>query len=236
MADIRKTGVLDDCQRPDESPLSHGGDWAPAVRPTYGWNGYAPGLQLFHNAIMNVGVITNSVNVSYWKSAVFHNPVEVWGRAGAGFDLSEGLRLYMNMLSPEGNVLFSGYALEMGAPVVGSSYWTIFRYDPDGGQAGVVAVNSGFPGTDELVLFRNIGGNLEDWRDLGTNGAFWTFVCGGFDPTYDFGYIGLATLQDDNNPSWTEFGGGQIRRTQIYRILGGTRDYPSDPKTPNVHH
>ena len=33
------------------------------------------------------------------------------------------------------------------------------------------------------------------------------------------GYIGLGNDQDDNNPSWRGFGGGQIRRTQIYRYV-----------------
>jgi hypothetical protein len=72
---------------------------------------------------------------------------------------------------------------------------------------------------------RRNGDDVEVWTANGTGGATsppgdpWTLVLSATDTTYRFGYGGIGTSQDDDNPAWDAFGGGELRRTQIYRYV-----------------
>lgn len=216
MPDIRRTPTLDDCQRPDESPLSFDGRWRPATGDI-GWNGYTPGLKLIAGEIQNTGVIPNSTNVSYWHADSFNDNVECWGRSAAGFDLSEGWRLFLNVTQPESQ-LFSGYEVQLNVGVGGTSIG-ISRFDGIFVKVPLVFDSATPLGEDEILLFRYDAGALSVWRDFADEINGWTEVLTFSDSNHSFGYIGLGTDQDDNNPGWREFGGGRVKKTQFYRRL-----------------
>lgn len=220
MPDIRSTKILDDCQRADESPLSNGGRWRPVSGGQANWNAYEPGLMLHSHAIHHFDPTSSpsATSVSYWAKDVFRNRVECWGIAGAGFDLSEGWRLFLNLKGVETYPTMTGYELMLNA-AVGPDYWQISKFSPGKSQLAITAVSTPMLGTNEICLFRYEDGELSAWRDNNTGGASWTNVLNASDSSFPYGYIGLGIDQDDNNPSWKGFGGGRIYRTQIYRRL-----------------
>jgi hypothetical protein len=221
MADIRRSAVLDDCQRANEHPLAGptGVEWGKVGvggSSFWGTDGHVGGLCLVDNVIGNHGVVPDSRQGAYWKPLIAHDPCEVWARSAAGFDLSEAWHLFLALQRPDGTNV-KGYMASMVVPV-GPDIWAIARLDDVFSSTLLVSVPQGPLGDNELALFRLDAGVLSLWRDNGTNGASWSLVCSASDSTYTFGHLGLGTDQDDDNPGWREFGGGEILYTQVFRV------------------
>lgn len=210
MPDIRQTGFLDDCQRSDEDPLFWDGRWA-RMFSAGSW------LKLHNNSITMGSPLGGTSQSSYWTPSSFSGDQEVWGIGGGGYDIREGLRLYMCMTNPTDPHGACGYRMQNMAGVTGSGC-SIDRFD--NGTATILAsgafVDMGF---SDIYLFRRTGNLLELWVAYDGDDQNWTLLCSAIDSNYHFGYIGLGTAQDDPNPGWGGFGGGKIHRSQIYRYV-----------------
>lgn len=219
MAELRRTGVLDDFQRPDEDPLSWDGRWQTLRFPT------GTRLALASHVVQRTGVNPNSGQASYWQPAVFYGDVECWGKGFGGNDLSEGMSMYLhtwNTYYQAGNPdLLTGYGAFWNDDVIGGNHMTLARYD-GGGSPTIIAgpVAGAFDCTGGINLFRKVGNTLEAWKTTDPTGLTgWTLLISVSDATYSYGFVGIGTSQDDNNPCWTDFGGGSLNRSQIYRYV-----------------
>jgi hypothetical protein len=221
MADMRTTGFLDDFQRPNEDPLSFGGRWELLV-----YDG-VHNLKLDGFRVELFETSGGSSQASAWTYESFAGDVEVWGLAAPEADLREGLRLYLHMTQPYGKTgvnEYSGYRAEFGVPIIGSAFVDIVRFD-NGDPTGLAEVNGDWGhlvDEESIPLLRTVGDQVELWHSA-DSGQTWTLQLSATDPTYRFGYLGLGTAQDDDNPGWLGFGGGLIRRTQMYRWFRETK-------------
>lgn len=211
MPDIRQTGYLDDFQRGAEYPLSYGGRWLPlfVLGNTY--------INLDQNSAELWGISGGSVQSSYWDVQSFSGDCEVWGRASTGHDLREGLRIYMHMTQPYGRSGTNGacgYRASCSAPVLGGAGHAIERIDSYADPVLLASADGFFP---QWILLRRIGSTLELWLASDNPPTNWTLSLTADDSTYNYGYFGIGTQQDDYNPSWIGFGGGQIHHTEFYR-------------------
>lgn len=219
MAELRRTGTLDDFQRPDESPLSWDGRWQ-TLRYA------ASPLSLSSGAVGILGVSPSVSPASYWQPNVWYGNVECWGRGWGGNDLSEGLSLYLHMWNTyyqAGNpALLTGYRAMWSDDVIGGPHMTLYRYNGSGSPTVLAGPTAGvsFDCTGGLNLFRKMGDTLEAWKTTDSTGLTgWTLLISATDSTYSYGFVGLGTQQDDENPGWKLFGGGSLNRSQIYRYI-----------------
>lgn len=208
MADIRQSPLLDDFQRPDETPIAlpwrrDFSGWADAVLREHSLasDHFPPaGLQSYFSELVMSG------------SASGGPVIETWGLAGGSPALSDAWRFGLLEAGEDPN----GYLLVTGQGVTGT-YYDLRRYD-----AGAYTSIGGASGTLtdlEYALMRLNGGDVEIWKDNLTSGAGpWSLVCSVSDPNHrtglypHFGATGIET-------GWKEVGGGAIVKTQIYRYV-----------------
>lgn len=240
MADIRTTGFLDTFVRgvppgPNiEDPLSFGGRWkhlyasAPGHLLKLESNGTTGAVELFE-------ITGGSGQAAIWYQP-YSGDVETWAIAAGGTaDLREGLRQYLhisNLSDPDaipvsqyGYRQWTGYFIDSLYGILGSGS-TLYAIGAGGIDSGVTVLDStgfviDFGGGAGLL--RTVGDQVEWWTCQSIAGEpdfdNWTLRLSGTDTSWRSGYIGIGTQQDDDNPSWQGFGGGEILRTQIYRYV-----------------
>ena len=219
MAELRQTGFLDDFQRPDENPLSWDGRWQ-SLRSTTGNE-----LALTSHFVCIIGVAPNSSQASYWQPDVWYGDVECWGQGSGGNDLSEGLSLFLHVYQTRfqtgGNELLTGYQAQWSDDVIGGPHMTLYRYNGGGARTTLAGPTPGaFDCTGGLNLFRRIGNTLEAWTTSDPTGLTgWSLLISATDSTYSYGFVGLGTQNDDENPGWAGFGGGSLNRSRIIRYV-----------------
>ena len=213
MPDIRKTGFLDDFQRPDEDPLSWDGRWKYLF-----WNGLS-NLALGGNVCSSANAFVNSTASSYWSPATFTGDVECWGLTTGSNDLTEGLDLFLHITGTVGQGIdaVNGYRLRWLDPI-GDANFTISRFD-GGGRTDLHTEIGDLATVEGAMLFRRTGDTLQGYAANSHTDPDFQLVIETSDSTYSTGFLGLGTAQDDDNPGWAGFGGGAIRRTQIYRYV-----------------
>lgn len=218
MADIRHTGYLDNFSlRADEDPLSYDGRWE-ILSFTYGTH-----LSLEGGSVEVHTVTGGTAQTAAWVANAFTGDVECWGIPGYGNDLREGLRIYIHV-QPEsiyynsGGSDTSGYRVRWNQQLGEARMW-LERLDGGVGTVLDSIIGVGFP-FGGVVLLRKIGSTIEFWMTTdGSGQTGWTQYLSGTDNAYTSGFFGIGTEQDDPNPGWIGFGGGQINRSQIYRYV-----------------
>lgn len=202
MADIRTTGVYDDFQRPNETPIAP--PWLYA-----GFSATTVNLvsQRFQGGPGDTQYIYQGEGSGPFD--VSQEDIEVWGKPGPGADLTEALRIGWFTTGGAGIMLIIINGL---GPVV----WNIRSYP---GAVTVQSVEHPFPlgSPNDIVLMQAFGGVLNTYvsHDDGAN-----FI----GPINTIGVSGsglypmLGTSSDDGgNPSWIAFGGLEEDMPQIYR-------------------
>lgn len=220
MADIRTTGLLDDFQRPDENPLSGGGNWS-QTDPTFSGN-----MQLVsHGATHQSGGPSGD---SYWTTLFTQfgsDEVEVWGYPRGGGAGAAGVAWALDLWQqPGGSGVVDGYRFRNESSGGGAQF-RLYRITNTatattiGGSGGFATGN---PSTMVMLLRRN-GGNVEGWYSANA-GANWTLVVSTTDSTYTGSfYIGCGIRDNSAGQilDWAGIGGGSgsVNRPQIYRYL-----------------
>ena len=216
MADIRRTGQLDDFSWsvfPYENPISHGGAWANV--DTF-WTGLQ-GASTYVRA--------NNFSWSYWTAGPFDGDVEVWayGVGGGLGAAGEGWRLGL-FQSVGGSNSADGYQLAwFGNPFGG---YFMRRYDNTSPtNIGTGTGENTNPSTYILLFRRTAATSLLEGYISFDNGANWTLVWSATDGTYTGPFYLAIAAEDpsDGGVGWTGFGGGTARQfvPQIYRIIKG---------------
>jgi len=211
MADIRKTPLLDDFQRPAENPLSFGGKWA-------GIGGTGLRISSPGHCHSNPGGGSGVLNVqqSYWTPATYSvsgtKEVEVWCNCGGFANFQDGWLLGLF------NSSYQGYSARWSEEI-GNNAVQIRRFNGTGSNVvlkddrtfGNLVPNAG----TDILLFRTNGANVELWWSS-DNGATWTLRAFATDSTYRSNLRLVIGL--NNAPEWLGFGGGlPITSQQIYR-------------------
>ena len=216
MADIRTTGVLDDFNRANETPLSGGGNWSLTDSVYEGGNA----MVLLNNKATQTG--GTSRDDSYWVSQFVPSSgqeVEVWGRpadGGAG-----GLWWMLDLWKVAGGAnTVSGYRFLNDAGI-GQQFYML-RID-NGSQNVTQGGAGGFANADAdnyIMLLRRNGGDVEGWFSS-DNAANFSLVASITDSTYTGAFyvgLGIRDVSGSQINSWDVIGGGVRRhRTQIYR-------------------
>jgi len=229
MADIRQApAVLDDMQRPDEYPLSHGGDWSPNASDTLNFSPMKlKGFKATHPKWSSGDTpITGPERFasSWWTesfSTSITGMVEVWAvpSGGNASGVAWSLGLFQN---PGGPNTLDGYFWRQEV-TTGGGGTHIYKYT-NGTRvvlsAGSSAGTAGFP--SRIWLFRIFSSGLMQAYSSNDFGANWTLRTTANDLTYQ-GTFYLAIGVTDNSfsqlPGWSSFGGGVDveRRTRIIR-------------------
>jgi RHS repeat-associated protein len=200
--DAPTTSLLDSFNRPNENPLSGGGNWTKA-------DASSTAIQLANN---RVSLAAGGVARYQWTPATSDGDVEVWATyAGAGMDDGAAAELVI-VTDVDGSNQLDGYALR-AFNTFGGSGWQIRRLA--NWSATVIASApfgpGGIPSSGQLILFRRAGDTLEGWRSL-DGGASWTREITASDPTYTTNLrIGLGfSIALASSPAWDNFGGGAM--------------------------
>jgi hypothetical protein len=205
MPDIRYSPMLDAMTgRPDEDPLYYGGRWITM-----------PGSNRLALASGDARIpdLNNQTAASHWY-APFFGLHEWWAFTHGVADLSEEWRMGFCITNPLAGFLgFSGYALFFGAPVVGSQYWALARYD-NGFGTGLAATNHSTPG---IALMRRTATTIQCWEGVDPN--TWNLILEATDTTYYAGYGFIGASSDDPDPGWSGVGGGRRQKTRIIRYV-----------------
>lgn len=209
MPDIRQnTGFIDDFDRPNEDPLSNGGQWTTT-----------PG---FNKLVLKGNAVTHSTSFSfgdmYWNPlSMDGDAAECWGyQAGGG---ASGIAWAVDLWTTGGN----GYRFRYEVAAT-NSRWRIYA---DGGIVDDTGPIFGGMGTYEnghgVILIRRNGGLVEGWSTPDTdliNG--WTQWCSASESSYTTGlHAGLGVTDNSSSQihGWEAFGAG-VRLPfvpQIYR-------------------
>lgn len=204
MADIRTTGMLDDFERPNETPIQapwlFAGFSATTANLVGGRFQGGPGDTQY----IFQGEGSGPFDVS-------QEDIEVWGQVGPGADLTEALRIGWFTTGGSGIMLIIINGL---GPVV----WNIRSYS-SGGFSTVQSVEHAFPlgSPHDYVLMQIRAGVLRTYvsHDSGDN---WTGPINNIGASGSGLYPMLGTSSDDGgNPSWMAFGGKEEDIPQIYR-------------------
>lgn len=222
MADIRQnTTVLDDFNRADEEPLSHGGDWQ---RTDSIWS---QGLRLKYNVPLADGAAYepstgSKFGASYWTPmSMDGDDAEFWGNAIGGN--YPGIHWEISLVSsPGGSSAVDGYGFRRLMGTGGGSLRLIKILNGDYSNI-LASIASGVPTAQQWMLIRRNGNAVECW--MATNTSSWTLWMSVNDVTYTTGLFGSIELSDNARlfaHGWDDVGGGplpQRRLPQIYRII-----------------
>lgn len=222
MADIRVTGVLDDMNRADENPLSHGGDWSGSFSPSTSL------LKLTSLAATLGGAGGTNSAAMYWNPMSFDGElIECWGClvGGNAPGIAWGLDMFQTAQIGTGGV--DGYRLRQEVTTGGGS---LRMYRVDNGtrtllQADGAGHTSGVSHPILLLRRYDSTNTFEAWYGLSPY-TTWTLLISTTSATYQppF-YIGISLSSNSGGTfhGWGCFGGGlpeeERHRTQIYRWL-----------------
>lgn len=225
MADIRgTTDFLDDFERPPETPLSGGGNWAAAFPGITGelrlTTADPDGPVYDGSASNNPSSGPTALDYSYWTAETFDgNDIEIWGypeggEAGAALT---GWRLGFFVASTVPGSGFSGY-LFLRATALGD-FMIIRKYS--GGGFTDIGTNTGHEGYKPLLLWRRIGTSLEAWHCTTEDGSgTWTLIASASDGDYTGPWKLVIGIEDGSGAGtgWGAIGGPPIDDfPQIYR-------------------
>ena len=202
MPDIRRAGLVDDFERPDENPAAF--PW------THG--GFNPG-----NMRIESGVFKPDNTDCTWyyddPTKVFNADCEIWGMTHDVADLTEAWRI--GLLDDSGN----GYLVVVIAGI-GTGNWQLREYT--GGTFVQIDLQSEqfIPHAGNMIMMRIVDDHVETWYGLEPTFDSWTKVNDVVDTTWRNNlrpWLG-ASSDDGTGPNWEEFGAGQLRKLpQIYR-------------------
>lgn len=192
------TGVLDNFTRPNESPLSDGGDWRSPI-----FNGYESMSVVGDVAVPNPdGAGTDSSN-SYWEADFFGGAVEVWATF-ASYDQAAAAHAFVGACLGNLNTgAETGYILQQQ-----SSGELTLRKVVAGGTSDLLADYTGLTlaDGDSIGISVNAGTVTAYHKHSGT----WTTLGSASDSAYASGAIGFGTLNGTSgaSPTFSAFGGG----------------------------
>lgn len=216
MADIRQsTDFLDDFQRANENPLSHGGDWGKTDSGPWPTAMVLETLHATHASGIGTG------NMSWIPLSLDGDDAEAWGIATGGnaSGIAWGIGLFSSI---GGTNQAEGYRFreEVGS---GGGATRLYRYL--NGSPTTIASSGSSPPTGDpgLLLIRRNGNDVEGWHS-GDSGANWTLYVSATDTTYTTGLhpsIGVTDNSASQILGWSAFGGGPgpPNRPQIYRWI-----------------
>lgn len=203
LGDIRTTPLLDDFDRPDENPLSGGGNWSKA-------DASSNVIQLVGNRV-TLPAQTSILSLYQWVPQSLDGDVEVWATLRGALD--DGAAADLGIVTEVGGTnQMDGYVLR-AVNTFSFAGWQIRKRTNWGGVQ--VLAQAGFSGggasTGHVVLFRREGNVLQGWRSK-DGGATWALEISATDSTYSAGFhIGLGfSVAVATSPSWDDFGGGAI--------------------------
>lgn len=220
MPDIRATNViLDDFNRPDEDPLSGGGNWA-QMAPGAGRDP----MRLHNNSASSHEPATTGIEYSYWTPTIFpEGDIEIWsgprgGEAGAALS---GWRFGFMVASTIPSANYSGYLFLRESALGDFIYFRRYTNGSFVDIPGPVFTEDYGP----LLLARRIGNTLEAWCCTTNDGTgTWTLITTIDDATYNGPWRLFLGIEDPTGvgTGWDYFGGGMqsvVQRQQIYRII-----------------
>ncbi|MGH3078100.1 MAG: DUF6531 domain-containing protein [Gaiellaceae bacterium] len=203
LADIRTTPLLDDFDRPNESTLSGGGNWAKADTSSNV-------IQLLNNQV-TLPSQTSITSLYHWAPQTLDGDVEVWATFKGALD--DGAAADLGIVTEVGGTnQMDGYVLR-AVNTFGFAGWQIRKRTNWGGVQ--VLAQAGFVGggvaTGHIVLLRRQGNALQGWRSK-DGGATWTLEVSASDSTYTADLrIGLGlSVAVATSPAWDDFGGGTL--------------------------
>lgn len=212
MADIRRTGLLDDFERAVHESV--------VLPPWYVMEGHLSpeigGSEFVPNNL-------HSVTSSAWMDRRIHGPdCELWARQGEGPDITESQSVGL-MQDPHSISTRKGYAIS-NTDSIGGDGTSLDRFDN-----GVVTVlDDNVPtAANTLHLLRIEGDLVQGWVST-DDGANWELRLEAVDTTHrnDF-YPWLRCSSDDGaGPTWLDLGGGTLNTQHEYRYFPGLYDYP----------
>jgi YD repeat-containing protein len=204
------TPLLDDFDRPDENPLSQGGNWAQSAVGGGSWS--ASGFHIDAPLRLAGGMAADQPpsGASYNGSAWTAQPLppgdsEVWAVQGLGTagNTNEGMGLFLSLQNPT-SASWSGYAGRF-YDVIGPDLWQIWRIDAGAGTViGAISLEDSMQAGDTLLLRRS-GSALELWRG---RAGVWVLKVAATDSAYTGGDPGLWIGTDDAR--WNGFGAGAV--------------------------
>lgn len=213
--------VIDDCQRADEDPLSHGGQWgATKPRPFF-----EDELRLVSNNIIarNQGAgQAPSGRGSYWVAERQDGDDQIWGLVGLGnagnSELGIGLLLHLQDPTTSGVDGYQAHSTN-GINVVNFVLARITNDVPTTlDQTGNINDNINEPRVGDRLVLQRVGSDIEFWHERGAGN--WILRCNATDTNYEGGHFGLMIGSDDL--TYTQVGAAiQGELTQMWRYRSG---------------
>jgi RHS repeat-associated protein len=188
---VPATPVLDTFNRPNELPVSQGGNWAPA-----GFVGTPANL-------VSQALHPSSDSSSSYRQAQYTGDMEAYYTIAVPPASSTGQYLFI-ALQDVGTAAFDGYAL-----VFGNGSFELRRYD-NGAVIALASASAAGAGAGDKLLLRRVGTTVEGW--LFDAGA-WTLKVSASNQTLygGAGRIGIRFFQNVGPAgSADDFGGGAI--------------------------
>jgi RHS repeat-associated protein len=171
--------LLDNFNRPDEDPLSGGGNWAQTDS-----GGWPTPMRLLNNSATR----GTNTSASYWTQMSFQGGEgSVWARSGnlgVGGAPGVGIALYKEV---GGASAADGYEFRRTAGgAAGSRRDALWRVTNGARVQEIAAIGSNGPGTNESYFnLRRIGDTVEGWTSA--NGTSWTLRLSATDATHTTG-------------------------------------------------
>jgi RHS repeat-associated protein len=203
------TPPLDDFNRPNENPLSGGGNWARLNTAS------STDLRLSNQRVeaIPMGAGNQVQGYRHWTPQIYGPDAEVYLKAEGGpdgdpyADAGESWRLLLRVQEAGGANTFDGYMLVVGRST-GGALWIIRRYTNGVGTQIGPTVDHGF---HRWILFRAVGNALEGWGS--DDFLNWSLVISRTDTMYAGGgriAVGAEVIDSSFNPLIDGVGGGDL--------------------------
>lgn len=192
------TGILDDFNRPNESPLSDGGNWLSR-------NTTANELQLVSHFAR--GVDATTLSSRYWSPQTYGPNCEAYVSAvrAVNYTTDDYVRLWLRITNP-GAAGETGYVMQWSNDVNGLRIFNETARETFSTIAQDAAARWGVAGATDQLGIEAVGTNVTVYQ----NG---TSVLTVSDSTYTAaGYLALGVK--DNDTDMTNFGGGTISQAK----------------------
>lgn len=188
------TGILDNFNRPNETPLSQSGFWAPT-----GVDG-GTALPLSNKQVSGSGK-------SSYRTATLTGSMEAYATISVGPATLQALTVLID-LNDVGTTGWDGYGLRL-INVNSSNKQYRLRKIVNGVESDLSGGgwDEPFSGAGERLLIKKDGSTIEAWKSAAGGGA-WTLKASATDASYSGGHIGLRiTAQSGGSGAWDNFGG-----------------------------
>jgi RHS repeat-associated protein len=192
---VPATPILDDFNRPDEFPLSQGGNWAP-----YDPQGGGDLVQLISNQASWTG---DERNVISFRVQNYSADLEAYATITAKPQDGTNVSILINLTS-EGSSYWDGYMLSWDAIAGGTDVLRFERITDNGVCCNLVTTNLEMHAGDKL-LARRIGETLEGYVNQGSG---WVKAVEAQEPYYIGGKVGIHLA--GASPHLDDFGGGSL--------------------------